>query len=494
MAVPVLEMRQIYKAFPGVVAVNKVDLVLYPSEVLALIGENGAGKSTLIKILAGAHTPDGGEILINGEAAAVTDPGKGLELGISVIYQELNYLNHMTIAENIFLGQLPVKGGRVDYQALREKSSRIQELVGLERRDPMTPLGELTVGEKQLVEIGKACARNVKILVMDEPTSALTIRETEQLFGLMENLTQKGISVIYISHKMEEIERVSSRVQVMRDGRSVGVWNTKEISRKELIRNMVGRDLTDMYPVSERTLGKEVLKVENLETDFLKDVSLNLRQGEILGLYGLMGSGCGEVLRCIFGAQPRISGKIILEGREAAIRSPREAVKNGLAYVPGERKTEGLILSHDIQSNILLSSIRSFCKVLGMDTGKERAAAEEWAGRLHVKAPDVEVKLEALSGGNQQKVILARWMLTNPRILLLDEPTKGIDVGAKAEIYRLLEEFCRKGLSVIFISSEMPEVMNIADRVVVLHEGAVAAEYEKETYTQETIMRSAIGE
>ncbi len=494
MAVPVLEMRQIYKAFPGVVAVNKVDLVLYPSEVLALIGENGAGKSTLIKILAGAHRPDAGEIRINGEAVKITDPGKGLDLGISVIYQELNYLNDMTIAENIFLGQLPVKGGRVDYEALRRKSSEIQKLVGLERMDPMTPLGELAVGEKQLVEIGKACARNVKILVMDEPTSALTIQETEQLFRLIRGLTEKGISVIYISHKMEEIQQVSHRVQVMRDGCSVGVWSTKEISREELIRNMVGRELTDMYPISERKIGEEILKVENLETDFLKHVSLSLRQGEILGLYGLMGSGCQEVLRCIFGAQSRISGRITLEGRETAIRSPREAVKNGLAYVPGERKTEGLILSHNIQSNILLSSIGDFRKALGMDTGKERAAAKEWAGRLNVKAPDVEEKLEALSGGNQQKVILARWMLTNPKILLLDEPTKGIDVGAKSEIYRLLEEFCQKGLSVIFISSEMPEVMNVADRVVVLHEGTVTREYEKEAYTQENIMRSAIGE
>lgn len=490
-------MEGIYKEFPGVVAVDHVDLELEHAEVLALIGENGAGKSTMMKILGGAYVPEGGRILIDGKETDVSSPQKALDSGISVIYQELNYLNYMSIAENLFLGRLPVKGGkgnRVDHKKLREESMRIQKIIGLDAWDPMTTLEELSVGEKQLVEIGKAYARNVRVLVMDEPTSALNDKETERLFELIRMVKADGISVIYISHKLDEIMAVSDRVQVMRDGKSVGVRKTSEITKDDMVTMMVGRQISDMYPITPLEPGAPVLEVKGLCSGFVRDVNFTLHAGEVLGLYGLMGAGCEEILQCIFGAKPIESGEILVEGEKKEIRSPRAAVAAGMAYVPSERKTEGLVLPQSVRENITLSVIDSFQRPLHLDTKGEVELAGQWAQRLNVKTPSLETPVESLSGGNQQKVILAKWMMTHPKILLLNEPTKGIDVGAKVEIYKLIEQFCREGLGVILLSSEMAEVMYTTNRILVVHDGRITGEYSRAEVTQDKIMRSAIGE
>ena len=403
----------------------------------------------------------------------------------------------MSIAENLFLGRLPVKGGkgnRVDHKKLREESMRIQKIIGLDAWDPMTTLEELSVGEKQLVEIGKAYARNVRVLVMDEPTSALNDKETERLFELIRMVKADGISVIYISHKLDEIMAVSDRVQVMRDGKSVGVRKTSEITKDDMVTMMVGRQISDMYPITPLEPGAPVLEVKGLCSGFVRNVSFTLHAGEVLGLYGLMGAGCEEILQCIFGAKPIESGEIFIEGQRKEIRSPRAAVAAGMAYVPSERKTEGLVLPQSVRENITLSVIDSFQRPLRLDTKGEVELAGQWAERLNVKTPSLETPVESLSGGNQQKVILAKWMMTHPKILLLNEPTKGIDVGAKVEIYKLIEQFCREGLGVILLSSEMAEVMYTTNRILVVHDGSITGEYSRAEATQDKIMRSAIGE
>ncbi len=493
---PLLKMKDIYKEFPGVVAINHVDLEVKPAEVLALIGENGAGKSTMMKILGGAYQPEGGKIYIDGKEADVSTPRKALECGISVIYQELNYLKDLSIAENLFLGRLPAKGKskRVDFSKLREESMKIQQRIGLEHCDPMMHLDELSIGEKQLVEIGKACARNVRVLVMDEPTSALNDKETERLFSIIESMKAQGTSIIYISHKLDEVMRISDRVQVMRDGCSVGLVETSQTTKDELVRMMVGREISDMYPISPCAIGKPILEVRNLNAGMLCNISFTLHAGEVLGLYGLMGAGCEEILQCIFGVLPIESGEILIDGKTANTKNPKESVQAGVVYVPSERKTEGLVLSQSVKANITLSSIDRFKRPMRMDTRRENQVAKEWVDKLNVKTPELDTLVETLSGGNQQKVILAKCMMTNPIVLLLNEPTKGIDVGAKVEIYKLIDEFCNRGLGVIMLSSEMAEVMNTANRILVVYNGQITGEYTRDEATQDRIMRSAIGE
>lgn len=496
MTAKLLEMAKIYKSFPGVVAVNNVDLEVDRGEVLALIGENGAGKSTLIKILAGALQAESGKILIEGKEVHIQTPREGLNLGISVIYQELNYMNEMSIAENMLLDQLPKQGKSkiLDYTALKKKSMEIQELIGLEKYDPMTNLIDLTVGEKQLIEIGKAYARNAKIIVMDEPTSALTLEEVDKLFLIIQKLKKNNVGIIYISHKMDEIMEISDRVEVMRDGCEVFEAKTADVTKDDLITKMVGREITEMYPSGNRIIGKEILQVKDLYNKHLSDISFTLHEGEIIGLYGLMGCGTDDIMKCIYGAEEYGKGDIFVNGKKTNINSPRDGIQNGMAYVPAERKTEGLILKQSIKSNIVISSIGNFMKKFRMDKKAEEEAAEKWAKRLKVKAPGIETEVAQLSGGNQQKVILAKCMLTHPKILILNEPTKGIDVGAKAEIYKLMEEICKQGVGIVFMSSEMPEVMNMADKIIVVHEGRITHVYSRAEATQENIMRSAVGE
>ena len=489
-----LQMKQIYKAFPGVVAVNKVDLELEKGQVLALIGENGAGKSTLIKILSGAYACDSGEIILDGNPISNYTPKQAIDHGISVIYQELNYLNEMTVAENILLGSYPDKCGILDKKALRQKSYEIQCQVGIGHLNPDLPLKHLSIGEKQLVEIAKAYARNVKILVMDEPTAALNDQECKILFKLIDKIRAEGKSVIYISHKLDEILRISDKIMCMRDGCRVGMINTADATKDIMISMMVGHEIGDMYPVSNRKIGSVLLDVQNMTGKYIKDINFNVNKGEIVGFFGLMGAGCEEIVTSVFGAMPTISKTVYLEGEQINIASCEGAVKHGLAYVPSERKTEGLILDTSVKRNLTLLWLDKLKKTFGFDGKKEESITADWIEKLRIKTPSTETKVASLSGGNQQKVVLAKWMLRHPKVLILNEPTRGIDVGAKAEIYRLIDDFCKQGLGVIIVSSEMAEVMSMSDRIYVVHNGRISGEFAKQDATQERIMQKAIGE
>lgn len=491
-----LRMEQIYKAFPGVVAVDKVDLEVNHGEVVALIGENGAGKSTLMKILSGAYTSDSGRVFIDGKEISKYMPKQAIDHGISVIYQELNYINHMSVAENILLGDMPKRKGAkflVDKKAMREKAYEIQKLIGIDYIDPASPMHKLTVGEKQLVEIAKAYARNVKVLVMDEPTAALNDRECEKLFNLIDRMRAEGKAIIYISHKLDEILRVADKVVVMRDGKRVGGMPIAEATKDKMISLMVGREITDMYPIHNRTKGDMLLEVENMSGDFLRNVSFNLHRGEIIGFFGLMGAGCDEIVRSLFGAMPARK-KIRISGREVTVNSTADAMKCGMAYVPAERKSEGLVLMHSVKRNATMLRLKQLQKGLRFDGRLEEELTRKWIDALHIKTPSTNTKAESLSGGNQQKVVLAKWMMNEPDVLILNEPTRGIDVGAKAEIYRLIEQFCNQGLGVVVVSSEMAEVMSVADRIYAVYNGEIRGEFTREEATQEKIMQKAIGE
>lgn len=489
-----LRMEQIYKAFPGVVAVDKVDLSVKHGEVVALIGENGAGKSTLMKILSGAYECDSGRIFVEDRQISGYTPKQAIDYGISVIYQELNYINYMTVAENILLGNIPKKNRfLIDKKALRQRSLDIQKQIGIDHIDPSTPMMKLTVGEKSLVEIAKAYARNMKILVMDEPTSALNDHECELLFKLIDRLKSEGKAIIYISHKLDEILRVADKVVVMRDGKRVGDMPIAEATKDRMVSLMVGREISDMYPIHNRNKGEMLLEVEGMTGAFLRDVSFNLHRGEIIGFFGLMGAGCDEIVRSLFGAMPA-KKRIRVLGKEVKVNSTAEAMKQGMAYVPAERKTEGLVLMQTVARNATMLRLKDLQQGLRFNKKRERELAEEWVDKLHVKTPSVDTVVESLSGGNQQKVVLAKWMMNNPEILILNEPTRGIDVGAKAEIYHLIEQFCNQGLGVIIVSSEMAEVMSVADRVYVVYNGEVRGQFTKEEVTQEKIMQKAIGE
>ncbi len=491
-----LKMEQIYKAFPGVVAVDKVDIEVRHGEVVALIGENGAGKSTLIKVLSGAYSNDGGKIYIEGKEIRNYTPRQAIDYGISVIYQELNYINHMTVAENILLGGFPThKRARflVDKKSMREKSREIQRQVGIDYIDPSTPMHKLTVGEKQLVEIAKAYARNMKVLVMDEPTAALNDRECEKLFSLIDRMRAEGRAIIYISHKLDEVLRVADRVVVMRDGKRVGEMDIAQSTKDKMISLMVGREIKDMYPIHDRQYGEMLLEVENMSGAFIKNISFDLHRGEIIGFFGLMGAGCDEIVKTLFGAMP---GERLIKvcGKPQKIRNTADAIRCGMAYVPAERKSEGLVLMHSVKRNATLLRLDALQKRLHFDTKSEESLTRQWVDALHIKTPSTDTVVESLSGGNQQKVVLAKWMMNKPDILILNEPTRGIDVGAKAEIYRLIEQFCKQGLGVIIVSSEMGEVMSVADRIYVVYDGEIRGEFAKDDATQEKIMQKAIGE
>ena len=491
-----IKMEQIYKAFPGVVAVDKVDIEVNHGEVVALIGENGAGKSTLIKVLSGAYSSDSGKIYLEGKEISNYSPKQAIDYGISVIYQELNYVNYMTVAENILLGEMPRRRHAkflIDKREMREKSLKIQRQIGIDYIDPSTPMHRLTVGEKQLVEIAKAYARNMKILVMDEPTAALNDRECEKLFQLIERMRAEGRAIIYISHKLDEILRVADRVVVMRDGKRVGSMPSSEATKDKMIALMVGREIGDMYPVHDRKQGEMLLEVESMSGAFIKKISFKLRRGEIIGFFGLMGAGCDEIVKTLFGAIPGV-GEIKVCGKPVQIHNTADAIRCGMAYVPAERKSEGLVLMHSVKRNATMLRLDALQKGLRFDSKSEEALTREWIDALHIKTPSTSTVVESLSGGNQQKVVLAKWMMNKPDILILNEPTRGIDVGAKAEIYRLIEQFCNQGLGVVIVSSEMGEVMSVADRIYTVYNGEIRGEFSKDEATQEKIMQKAIGE
>lgn len=490
----VLKMTGITKTFPGVYALDGVDLELYRGEVLALLGENGAGKSTLLKVLSGVYTPDAGEIYVNGTKKVFKEPADAAAEGIRIIYQEINSYDELTVAENIFVNNEPKKGGLVDWKEMNSRAEALLKRLNVDI-EPTRIVGGLSTAQKQLIEIARALANDIRILVMDEPTSALSDTEVDALLKLVKELAKEGISVIYISHKLDELYTVATRVQIMRDGKRVGVRMLAQTPQEELVRLMVGREIRDMYPKVEIPQGETVLEVQNLTNQKIHDISFEVHAGEILGIFGLMGAGRTELCKAIFGAAPVESGEIRMHGKRVKIQNVSDAKKCGLAYLPNDRKAEGLLLQQTIRDNFASALIDRFtvCKGLIVDNQAITKNAENWVKKLNVSTPTIYKEAGALSGGNQQKVVVGKWLETNPDVIILNEPTRGIDVGAKVEIYTLMEELCKDGMAVVFVSSEQAELFGVADRIVVLSEGKKTGELTREQFDAEKLMQLAIG-
>ena len=491
----ILEMKSITKRFPGVLALNGVDLGLCEGEILGLIGENGAGKSTLMRILGGDYPADSGSILFGGTPTVIADVHHSINLGVSIIYQELNLAPNLDIASNIFLGREPRKRalGIVDTLRLYAEAQEIATRVGISA--PLTTLVEqLSPGEQQLVEIAKALSMDCRILVLDEPTSSLSPAEAGKLFDVMRGLKESGVSMIYISHRLAEIEEMCDRVVVLRDGERVGELNRKSICSDEIVRMMVGRDISRYFPEHGCVSKTEtVMSVESLSyRGCVGRVSFDLKAGEILGIAGLVGSGRTELIQALFGVEPKLTGEIKMSGRSVDIQNPSDAIAAGMGLVPEDRKALGVILEMSVADNITLPGVGSYNPPF-LDSKKERAAAEELVNRLEIKTPSLGQLVGVLSGGNQQKVALAKWLGMAPKILILDEPTRGIDVGSKSEIYKLIRNFADEGMGVIMVSSEMEEIIGLSDRVLVMSEGRMMGLLERAQVDEESIMKLASG-
>ena len=489
-----LRMKGISKSFPGVQALQDVSFEVKKGEVHALLGENGAGKSTLLKILSGAYERDEGDIWINGSKIGKITPKSAQELGISIIYQEFSSLPFLSVAENIFLGQLPKKGGLVDWKECYKKSRYFLEQVGLDI-DPSVTVSELKVAQQQMVEIAKAISKDAKIIIMDEPTAPLTEREIESLFKVILELKEKGVSIIYVSHRLVEIHQVCDRLTVLRDGCNAGKSDVSSCSVNEIIRMMVGRDLKDLYPRSEAKVGDVVLQVNHLSTyEKLNDISFQARAGEILGIAGLVGAGRTELARAIFGADPISDGEVLLNDDLIKISSPSDSIGHRIGLVPEDRKGQGLVLMMTVKDNITLANLKQIRSKLGLRLGKEEKVAVDYVNKLNIVTPSVYEEVSNLSGGNQQKVVLSKWLYYQCKVLIIDEPTRGIDVGAKVEIYQLINELVKQGTCVIMISSELPELMGVCNRILVMHEGCLAGTLEKDEFDEELIMQYATGQ
>ncbi|MDQ2731838.1 MAG: sugar ABC transporter ATP-binding protein, partial [Armatimonadota bacterium] len=449
--VPTLQMKDICKSFPGVRALDNVSLEVLPGEVHALMGENGAGKSTLMKVLAGAYHADSGQILLNGEPISIDSPLKAMELGINIIYQEFNLVPHLSVAENIYLGREPRAAipGFVDGRKMRADAQAVMDDLGA-HIDVRSPVHRLSVAQHQMVEIAKATSRQSRVIAMDEPSATLTDHELENLWRLIRKLRGEGVSIVYISHRMEEVFSISDRVTVLRDGHTVGTKKIEDVDQDELIRMMVGRKLEENFPKIEKKIGEPVLEVRNLNRKgVLEDINLTVHAGEIVALAGLVGSGRTEIARCIFGADPIDSGEIILNGKHLKIRSPRDAIHAGIGLVTEDRKQQGLVLRMNVRENTTLAALQTLTTMGFINGGKERLVAQEYSKNLGVRTPSVESQVGNLSGGNQQKVVLGKWLFTHSKLLIMDEPTRGIDVGAKVEIYHLMNKLAEQGVGVL---------------------------------------------
>ena len=500
---PLLEMHDITKSFPGVRALDGVTFDLYAGEIHALVGENGAGKSTLMKVLGGVYPAGsyGGEVVLNGEARRFSSVRDAEDAGIAVIYQELSLVKEMTIGENIFLGREPRRFGIILWDELYSRASRLLKELHLQL-DPRTPVGHLGIGQQQLVEIAKALSQEARILVLDEPTAALTDTEVETLFGILNRLRERERGMIYISHKLDEVFRISDRITVLRDGRTVGTEATKQLDEARVIARMVGREVGSIFPEAKHERGDVVFEARGIRVEdpnikgklLVNDVSFHVRRGEVLGVAGLMGAGRSDLLMAIFGAHAgRTTAEIYVEGERVRIGRPSDAIEHGVGFVTEDRKRFGLILDQTIINNMTLAGLPRLSGNFLTDVDAEAAAGERFRRELRVKAPSVFTVAGTLSGGNQQKVVLAKWLLTNPKILFLDEPTRGIDVGAKQEIYALINRLAREGLAIVLVSSELPEVLGLSDRVIVLHEGRVTGEFKHAEATPEAVMACATG-
>jgi len=489
----ILSMKGITKSFSGVAALKNAALDLKAGEVVALMGENGAGKSTLMKILTGIYSKDSGEIQYMGQEVCFKGPAESEEAGISIVHQELNMMNDLTVAQNLFIGREEMNGFLIDDKKMNEKARELFKILKIDI-NPAEKIGNLTVGKQQMVEIAKAISSKAKVIIFDEPTAALTDSEIEELFKVIRDLKKQGTGMVYISHRMDEINVISDRVIVMRDGEHVGTLITKECSKDDIIKLMVGRAIFG-EPKTASNVAKDapvVLKCENLNRGkAVKDVSFELRKGEILGFSGLMGAGRTEVARLIFGADKKDSGKIFINGKEVTIHTPQDAVAHGIGYLSEDRKRYGLIVDKSVEENTVISSLNDFVKGIFIDKAKSKEVSQKYVESLKTKTPSVSQLVKKLSGGNQQKVVIAKWLVKNSDILIFDEPTRGIDVGAKSEIYALMERLAKEGKSIIMISSELPEVLRMSDRVIVMCEGRITGILDIAEANQEVIMQSA---
>ena len=484
----ILEMKNIRKEFPGVLALNDVSLDVRAGEVHALLGENGAGKSTLIKVLGGIYIPEEGEILINDKKVQIGDVHDSQHCGVSVIHQELVLVPKMTVAENIFLGREPVGKGVVDRVKMNREAQALLDSFDLDI-SPDSLIDELTIAQQQMVEIAKALSFNSQILVMDEPTSSLSDKEVSFLFQTIRKLKEQGVGIIYISHRMSELQEISDRVTVLRDGQYIATVVTKETAHDDLIAMMVGRQLTNYYTRTFTDQKDKILEVNNLnDGNLLKDISFDLHKGEILGFAGLVGAGRSEVMKCLFGLDPVTEGEVVIDGEPVQVKNPAHAMDLGLALVPESRKEEALFLVQSVKFNTSIKVLGEFIRGIFVNNRKEDEIAETYIDKMSIKTPTSEQIIENLSGGNQQKVVIGRWLATNPRILILDEPTRGVDVGAKAEIYAIMNDLALQGISIIMISSELPEVINMSDRVVVMCNGSITGILDHSEADQEKIM------
>lgn len=500
---PLLEMRAITKAFPGVKALDGVSFDLYQGEIHALVGENGAGKSTLMKVLAGVypHPQYGGEIVLDGQPRQFAGIRDAENAGIAVIFQELSLIQELTIGENIFLGREPRTLGVIRWHELYSRAQRLLDEIHLPL-DPRTQIGRLGIGQRQLVEIAKALSHEARILVLDEPTAALTDAEVETLFTILNKLRDRGVGMIYISHKLHEVFQISDRITVLRDGRTVGTEPTKDLDEGRVIARMVGREVGDIYPTVDHDQGEQVFEVRHMTVEdpnvagkkLVDDVSFAVRSGEVLGIAGLMGAGRSDLLMGIFGAHAgRVTGEIRMADKPVRIGSPADAIRQGIGFVTEDRRRFGLVINQTIVNNMTLAGLKKLSGRFITDGDAEAAAGERPMKELRIKASSLFNIVGTLSGGNQQKVVLAKWLLTNPRVLFLDEPTRGIDVGAKQEIYAQINRLAKTGIAIVLVSSELPEVLGLADRVLVLYEGRVTGEFARAAATPESVMSCATG-
>lgn len=492
MANTILSVREITKDYPGVRAIDHLSFDVEEGEVHALIGENGAGKSTLIKTLSGAITPTSGTIVVNGKEFSEMTPKLAKEQGIGVIYQEFTLVPGISAAENVFLGEKTSKGIFVNIKERERRAKELFDEMQVEI-DVSKPVRDLSPACQQIVEIAKAVSKEVKILIMDEPTAPLTVSEVDTLFRVVRDLKKKGVTIIYISHRLEELFEIADRVTVMRDGAYVGTEKMVDIDRRKLIAMMAGRELKESYPSRKVDVGEEVLRVENLYGNGDRNISFTLHRGEILGFAGLVGAGRTELMRVLYGADPMESGKVYIYGKEVHIKCCGDAIQAGIGYIPEDRKAHGVFLPMTIKWNTVINNLKAFSSGLFVDTKKENRAAEEYREKFRIKTPSLEQRVRNLSGGNQQKVVLAKTLAANSEIVIFDEPTRGIDVGAKQEIYKLMNELVESGKSILMVSSDMPELLGMSDRVIVIYEGEKTGEVSKEEFNQNYILDLASG-
>lgn len=487
-----LEMRGIQKSFYGNEVLHAVDFSLEAGSVHALMGENGAGKSTLMNILVGIHKRDGGTVEIEGQAVEIDSPAVAQKMGIAMIHQELSSVVEMSVAENIFLGREPIKNGLIDYRQMYKQTEELLETLHI-TLSPKTKMGRLRVADQQLVEIAKAVSQNARILIMDEPTSSITDREVANLYSIIRNLKKRGTGIVYISHKMDEVYTITDKITILRDGESIVTWNTKEATNDMVVKAMVGRELTEQYPAREPNIGEPILELKGLtKQGEFEDISFTLHRGEILGLVGLVGAGRTETMQSLFGLTKVESGEIYIKGEKVELKKPADAIHHGIAYVTEDRKGEGLVLPMSIAHNTTLPSMKELSNKVFIKSAEEKNRTDQILSELRVKMANSKLAVKNLSGGNQQKVVLAKWMLKEPDIIIFDEPTRGIDVGAKAEIYKLMNEFVARGKAIIMISSEMPEAMGMSDRILVLSNHRVSGELKKDEFSQDSIMTMAM--